>query len=314
MTPDQYAGLSQRLGRSYVDHRLRIQAERAAQDRATYGPFTPFTNGEWKRWMIVKGLKASGLYARGYQNFRAVRVAQTSMAIANLPPAFDGYRLLQLSDLHIDLDSGLADIIIQQLRGLAYDVMVITGDFRSATSGPIDAAVDATLRIMQHVERPVFAILGNHDFLDMVPPLEAGGIRFLVNESVAITRGPNAIYLAGVDDNHYYATDDLRRATYGIPGDASSILLAHSPDAYQEAAAHGFDLMLSGHTHAGQICLPGGAVIQKNVACPRHMLNGAWRYEATLGYTSPGTGATGVPIRFHCPPEITLHTLRAAAN
>ncbi|MCB0132454.1 MAG: metallophosphoesterase, partial [Caldilineaceae bacterium] len=202
----------------------------------------------------------------------------------------------------------------QQLRGLAYDVMVITGDFRSATSGPIDAAVDATLQIMQHVERPIFAVLGNHDFLDMVPPLEAGGIRFLVNESVAITRGPDAIYLAGVDDNHYYATDDLRRATYGIPRDASSILLAHSPDAYQEAAAHGFDLMLSGHTHAGQICLPGGAVIQKNVACPRHMLNGAWRYEATLGYTSPGTGATGVPIRFHCPPEITLHTLRTAGN
>ena len=99
--------------------------------------------------------------------------------------------------------------------------------------------------------------------------------------------------------------------TAAIPADATSILLAHSPEIFRHAAYAGFDLMLSGHTHAGQICLPGGRPLMCNARCPRYVCAGAWRFEQLQGYTSAGSGVSVVDVRFNCPPEVTLHVLRA---
>jgi len=144
----------------------------------------------------------------------------------------------------------------------------------------------------------------------MVPGLEDMGIRMLLNESEALVRGDNCIYLAGIDDAHYYRVDNIEKAAAKIPPDEFSILLSHTPEIYRQAAHAGFDLLLSGHTHGGQICLPGSIPITLDSVLPRRMGSGPWGYGGMAGYTSVGVGSSIVPVRINCPPEITLHRLR----
>jgi hypothetical protein len=94
-----------------------------------------------------------------------------------------------------------------------------------------------------------------------------------------------------------------------MPRDEFSVLISHTPEVYREAERAGFDVMLSGHTHGGQICLPGGIPITLDAKLPRRFGRGAWRYGKLHGYTSVGAGSSVVPVRFNCPPEITLHHL-----
>jgi predicted MPP superfamily phosphohydrolase len=143
----------------------------------------------------------------------------------------------------------------------------------------------------------------------VAPTVEAMGIRMLFNECDPIIRDGQRIFLAGVDDPHFYRADDIEKATSQIPSDALSILLAHTPEVYDRALSAGFDLMLCGHTHGGQLCLPGGTRIKLEAAFPRSMGAGPWRYGAMVGYTSVGAGTSLLPVRLNCQPEITLHTL-----
>lgn len=138
-------------------------------------------------------------------------------------------------------------------------------------------------------------------------------MRMLVNESVRIERGGDCIYLAGVDDPHYYEMDNIERAAGAIPLEATKILLSHSAENHRRALAAGIDLMLCGHTHGGQFCLPGGRAIINNAAQPRWMGKGAWQYHDLQGYTTRGIGVSIVPYRFFCPPEISVHVLDRAA-
>ena len=131
----------------------------------------------------------------------------------------------------------------------------------------------------------------------------------LLNESVVIERGAARIFLAGIDDAHFYRADNIEKAASGIPIGACSILLSHTPEVYQRAAHAGFNVTLSGHTHGGQICLPGGIPIELNAKLPRCMGAGAWQYQSMIGYTSVGAGTSAVQVRFNCPPEVTLHYL-----
>jgi predicted MPP superfamily phosphohydrolase len=133
----------------------------------------------------------------------------------------------------------------------------------------------------------------------------------LVNECEIIKRSGQSIYLGGIDDAHFYMTNNIKKAAYGIPGDAFSVLLSHTPEVYKEAANVAFNLLLSGHTHGGQICLPGGIPIILNSVLPRYMGSGAWKYLNMFGYTSVGAGSSNIPVRFNCPPEITLHYLHS---
>ena len=115
--------------------------------------------------------------------------------------------------------------------------------------------------------------------------------------------------LAGIDDAHHYRLDDIPKAAAGIPQTAFSILLSHTPEVYREAAAARFDLLLGGHTHGGQICLPGAIPITLGSVLPRRMGSGAWAYDGMTGYTSVGVGSCVEPVRLNCPPAITLHRL-----
>jgi predicted MPP superfamily phosphohydrolase len=136
------------------------------------------------------------------------------------------------------------------------------------------------------------------------------GITMLLNECEAITRGDQRIYLAGIDDAHYYRVDNIEKAASDIPHGAFSILLSHTPEIYRQAAHAGFDVILSGHTHGGQICLPGSIPITLSSVLPRRMGSGAWKYNDMVGYTSAGVGSSIVAVRINCLPEIALHHLR----
>ena len=126
-----------------------------------------------------------------------------------------------------------------------------------------------------------------------------------------INRDDQRIFIAGIDDAHFYRADNIEKAASGIPSNEFSILLSHTPEIYQQAAHADFNVLLSGHTHGGQICLPGGIPITLDSVLPRHMGSGSWRYRDMSGYTSVGVGCSIVPVRFNCPPEITLHVLQS---
>jgi len=166
-------------------------------------------------------------------------------------------------------------------------------------------------RLLAQLSRPIYGVFGNHDSIRMLPRLEAMGVRMLLNEHIEITRGDARLHLVGVDDAHYYRVDNVASAAADVPIEEVSILLSHTPEIYRQAAHAGFDLMLSGHTHGGQICLPGGIPITLDSNCPRYMGAGAWRYRQMQGYTSVGAGTCIVPVRLNCPPEVALHRLRA---
>ncbi len=259
--------------------------------------------------LIRTTLRLSLLHGRGRRNALRLELTENRIALPRLPRPFHGFRVLHLSDLHLDVNDEMAGALIERIDGLDYDVCVITGDFRAKTFGPYEKALAAMKRVRNALSNPVYAILGNHDSIEMVPGLEGMGIHVMLNESAVIERDGELIYLAGIDDPHYYKAHNLEKAADAIPEDAVSILLSHSPETYRHAAHAGFDVFLCGHTHGGQICLPGGFPLMCNAKAPRAVCNGSWRYGGMHGYTSRGSGASVVDVRYNCPPEVTIHTL-----
>jgi len=309
-----YQRLAARVGRCHLDQRLGIEQDFEAR---VFGQGRNFFHIE--NWYSIHSLlrlilRLCLLHTRGRRNARCIEVRRNDFVLDNLPQAFDGFTMLQVSDLHLDIAEDIPDALIDALsRTGDYDACVLTGDFRVKTFGPYQPALDALGRVRGHLRGPVYGILGNHDTIRMAPGLEDLGIRMLLNEAVAIERDGAAIYLAGIDDPHYYRADNMEKATDPIPDHALSILLSHSPEMYRHAAYSHFDLMLSGHTHGGQICLPGGIPMLLNAHAPRALCRGPWRYNYLQGYTSVGSGVCIVDVRLNCPPEITLHRLRCAA-
>jgi hypothetical protein len=260
-------------------------------------------------------LKLTGLMGRARANAVSYRLRELDIPIAGLPPVFDGYRILHLSDLHIDevLDGGVG--LCRMLENLEYDLCVLTGDYRFDTYGAFDKVIERMSELLSVLKGPdgVVGILGNHDFIEMVPGLEGLGMRILLNESVAIERGGHRIWIAGLDDAHYYEVHDLERATADIDSSQPLVLLVHSPELIEEAGAVGVDLYLCGHTHGGQVCLPGGIPVIGNARCARGKLSGRWSHGRMQGFTHRGTGSSGLPVRINCPPEIAVHRLIRAS-
>lgn len=259
-------------------------------------------------------LKMSGLWGRALRNYFDIRVVSNTVHISHLPPDFDGFTILQLSDLHADLHPDFPQRVKETIAPLDYDCLALTGDFRTCTYSDHTGAIDATIDIISEVQKPIFAVLGNHDSLAKVPLMEAAGIRLLLNEHTVLRRGKAELCLIGIDDPNFYQTHCLERALHGAPENAPKVLLSHSPQTHAIAATAGIDFLMAGHTHGGQICLPGGRLLMHDGTAPRHMLAGAWREGKLQGYTSRGTGASGLPVRLNCPSEVTLHTLRRASR
>ena len=304
--------LERRLGRLHARQRLGIETDHEAQIFGQGLNFFHIENWYSIHSVIRVALMLSGLYWRGRRNAENIQVKHNTVRLARLPAAFDGFTLLQISDLHADQNEGAMRRLRELVPALQYDLCVLTGDYRGATYGPFDAALAAIEVLCRSLHGPLYGVLGNHDTIRMVPGLEEMGIRMLLNECVPIARGRETIYLAGIDDAHYYRVDNIQEAAAEIPHEAFSILLSHTPEIYRQAAHAGFDLLLGGHTHGGQICLPGSIPVTLDSVLPRAMGAGAWKYHNMVGYTSVGAGTAVVPVRINCPPEITLHHLRRA--
>ena len=182
-----------------------------------------------------KALKFAGLYGRARRNADQILVKKQRLAFANLPPAFNNFTILHVSDLHADISIGAMRHLISVVEGLHYDICVLTGDYRGRTYGPFEKSLEIVDELQSQLNGPVYGVLGNHDSIRMAPPMEAMGICMLFNECAPIARGGQCIFLAGVDDPHFYRADDIEKAASQIPSDAFSILLAHTPEVYDRA-------------------------------------------------------------------------------
>jgi len=303
--------LEKRLGRAHAKLRLGVEAEHEAQVFGQGINFFHIENLRSSDFVIPAILKLVGLYRRGCVNATQIQIKRNYVKSTSLPKVFDGFVILHLSDLHVDVSRDAMERLTPILEKIDYDLCVLTGDYRGETFGPCDETIAGMARICAALRKPIYGVLGNHDTIRMLPDLEQMGIRMLVNECEIIKRHGECIYLSGIDDAHFYLMDNIEKAASGIPGDAFSILLSHTPEVYEEAANVEFNLMLSGHTHGGQICLPGGIPIILNSVLPRYMGSGAWTYRGMSGYTSVGAGSSKIAVRFNWPPQITLLYLQS---
>jgi uncharacterized protein len=310
--PDVIQRLERRLGRIHARQRLGIETEHEAQIFGQGLNFFHIENWYSVHSLIRTTLRLTGLYGRGCRNAGGVQLRQNRVVSSRLPRTFEGFTILQLSDLHADMSGPAMDRVVELLADLAYDICVLTGDYRGKTFGPFEAALEGVARVRAHLEGPVYGVLGNHDTVRMVPGLEDMSIRMLLNEGEVIVRRGERIHLCGIDDAHFFRVDNIEKAAAELPHDEFSILLSHTPEIYRQATHAGFDLLLAGHTHGGQICLPGSIPITLDSKLPRAFGAGAWRYHGMAGYTSVGAGSSVVAVRLNCPPEITLHRLERA--
>lgn len=301
-----------RLGEDRVHRRLHLQEQlknrKVAQGLGLFALERHFSVNA----CIARVISALGLRERGLRNIMNLRVEEHAVFLPGLPQAFEGFRLMQLADLHCDLSADLMQRIIEVMTSISHDAVVLTGDYHNEVRYPFDRSLEEMLALIPRLHPLRFASLGNHDFLEKVAVLEEAGLPFLLNEATAIEREGKRLWICGVDDPHFFKTHDLTKAREGILSGEPSILLSHSPETYREAASLGYALHLSGHTHGGQICGPGGFPIYRNApGCRREHLSGSWHEGTMAGYTSRGTGTAGVAARFHCPPEITVHILHS---
>src|SRR6266850_1002155 len=302
--------LEERLGPLHARQRLGIETDHEAQ---IFGQgLLSFHIENWYpiHSVIRNALKLTGLYWRARRNTGSILVKRNDVMFKELPPLFDGFTILHLSDMHVDMNEAAMQRMIELVGDMRYDLCVLTGDYRGKNFGPFEATLNGVARVRAHLKETVYGVLGDHDTIQMVPGLEAMGIRMLLNESEVIVRGDQQIYLAGIDDAHCFKADDIEKVALQIPYGEFSILLSHTPEIYRQAAHADFNLLLSGHTHGGQICLPGSIPIILDSVLPRRMGAGAWQYHNMSGYTSVGAGSSVVPVRLNCSPEITLHCLR----
>ena len=234
-----------------------------------------------------------------------------------LPSSCHGLRIVQISDIHHGLflpKEWLSDAVKKANR-LKPDIIALTGDYVTYSRRNIEPAAEILGRLRARLG--VYAVLGNHDFrvdADAVTSaLRRQHIDVLRNRHIDLRMGGEALYLAGVDDYGYGA--DLRRAVKGIPHEAARILLAHNPRIIHLASRHGVNLVLSGHTHGGQVNLPIlGSVYGRSPERLRYKIG--WdRMGATQIYVSRGIGTIVLPCRLRCPAEIThLELLQGAAG
>lgn len=295
-----------------------IERRRARESELAGRPSGFVGNATFHAFSSAAGLalRVVGLAGAGHRNALSVRVEEIVLDFPGLPPAFDGYRILHLSDMHFDRLPRLSEELARTLAGTEVDLVAVTGDFMDRQSTPAEVIAGHAARVLGSVTARdgVFATLGNHDAVRLLPALSAIGIRMLLNETATVRRGDERIRLTGIDDVHSFATPHAFRAL-ADSGDGFKIALVHSPEAASEAERAGFRLYLAGHTHGGQLCLPGGRPLFTGIRRPhRKLCAGLWRVGEMTGYTSRGAGVTKLPFRFNCPGEATLFVLRALSE
>jgi predicted MPP superfamily phosphohydrolase len=265
---------------------------------------------------ILAAAGYGGLFERG-----RVVVRRVEIGLARLPEAFDGLTIAQLSDLHYHpyFSASVIRKAVEMVRQMNPDLVVLTGDFvtlpefRRVDAGAAKAAGPcAELLAPLRPKLGIYGVLGNHDsYTDpgyVIEALTGHGIQILQNESIALERSSQRMWIAGVQDV-LAGFADLKTTLSTVPRTEAVVLLAHEPDFADEAAKHSVDLQLSGHSHGGQIRFP----LLPPLALPklgRKYPIGLRNVGRMALYTNIGLGTIGVPIRLLATPEVTLFTLR----
>lgn len=247
-----------------------------------------------------------------------VDIHNQRLSLERLPEEFSGYRIVQISDLHVGtwLTIGTLEKTVDMINLIQPDLIAITGDFVSYNPKDYIDGIAAVLSKL-HARDGIVAILGNHDHwtdAELIrSQLEIAGIEFLLNRVITRQRGQKKIHIAGVDD-HFVHHDRLDLVVEQLPADGFSVLLAHEPDFVEYSAATGvFDLQISGHSHGGQILLPlvGPLYLPKY---GRKYPSGLYNVNGTYLYTNRGLGTAELQVRLNCPPEITVFHLQTLAQ
>jgi predicted MPP superfamily phosphohydrolase len=274
-------------------------------------PFTFPTTFALSAYLVALALAVWGVFVRR----RWVLTHKFDVVIPGLPHEFDGYRVAQLSDLHI---GGLTPprwgkAWAKRSNDAAPDLVVVTGDM-------VASGVDFHHDIAQVIgslraEDGVYVSMGNHDYFGdgepLISLLRSKGAVVLRNEGTTVLRGGARLFVAGVDDT-WTRRADLDRALSGRSPGVFTLLLAHDPGLFPAAAKQGIHLVLSGHTHGGQVALPFFPRLLSLGKLAHRFHLGLYRDGASTLYVHPGLGTTGPPIRLGVAPEVAILTLRAA--
>jgi uncharacterized protein len=248
------------------------------------------------------------------------QVVRQDIALKRWPARLEGFTIALLSDFHYDpyFSSHPLKAAIAMTRDLHPDLIALTGDFVSVPllgtrpSGADHVEACAQLLKQLHAPHGVWAVLGNHDVLAdpsrVSNALTAQGIGVLANQSLPIEKDGERFWLSGVDDV-LFGAPDLDATLAKVPGDEAVVLMAHEPDFADYVAGHRVDLQLSGHTHGGQVKFPFlPPLFLPDLA--RKYVRGLFHIRDLTLYTNIGIGTVRIPIRFNCPPEITLLRIR----
>jgi uncharacterized protein len=279
-----------------------------------------------RKFLYTGAIAATGVAvagAWGFSESNHPQVTRLEIPLARLPRAFDGFTIAQLSDFHYDDRFSTTPIrkAVEIVNGLHPELIVLTGDFVTVpvlVEGNVRRFAEAAepcARLLKDLRAPMgrFAVLGNHDGgsdpVRVARALRDHGMPVLINRAVPLVRGKDRIWLAGIDDV-LEGRPDVALALENIPSAELTILLAHEPDFADEASLTPVDLQLSGHSHGGQVWIPGiGAPWLPLLA--RRYPRGLYKVGNLTLYTNLGLGTIHAPVRINCPPEITLITLRS---
>jgi len=278
---------------------------------------------EWTRrdWIKVSAASVAsvGLGCLGY-GFAArehVEISRVPAPISNLPDEFAGMTIAHLSDIHHGLYTGLDYInrCVEIANGLKPDLIALTGDFTYGGKQYIEPCAESLKNLK--AAAGVYAVLGNHDYYAgasrVTRALRNAGLNLLIDAQDRIEHRGSKLCVLGVDDLYYGATD-IDHLMRDVPKEAPKIVLAHNPDFIEEFAVkqQHIDLMMSGHTHGGQIRLPVLGAPHISSSYGQRYAIGLNRNGSMQVYTTRGIGTILLPSRFDCPPEITLYRLERA--
>ena len=242
-----------------------------------------------------------------------IKVVHYIVPVRNLPPTFNNFTILHLSDLHQKKFGGNQSRLLELINRQQFDMVAVTGDLLNQFRPDVEPGL-TLLRGL--APKPVFFVNGNNEWgavyrhrYWIMRRLGGAGVAILDNSVVPLPRNGNHIWIAGVDDPSS-SKDRLDQALSGTADGAPVILLAHSPVIFLNAAQAGVDLVLVGHTHGGQVRIPGiGAVWAPGMKLFPQWDYGEFRKKSSTMIVNGGLGESLLPIRFGIPPEIVLVTL-----
>ncbi len=296
---------------------VRAQIE-TLHARPTYQRFDASRRTFIRRGMY--SLTAASFGASAYGMFvgkNGHEITEALFPIRNLPHKFHGFTIAMVSDIHssINMLKDEMEEYVKIVNSLQCDLILVTGDFVNSLTEEVYPFAEAFSNLS--APHGVYGVMGNHDFFAPQPEVvakevDACGVKLLRNDNVLITKNSGSLYLVGVDDvgTAKRAEEKIDVALGSAPLNIPKLLMMHRPYFLQQASDKNIDLVLSGHTHGGQVVLANfGKVVIAPASLASRYVWGKYKIGSTQMYVNRGLGTVGLPIRLNCPPEITKITL-----